>query len=322
MLTFPDWKQKQIVFIQTEREAKNQLFFRNENLVYEKDGVIINQASCHRIVAVFIIGDFTFTSSLVKECRKRAVSLFLLGLNFSVYGSIVSKAEGNYLLRNLQYNTPTEREFIFAKLLIKNKIQNQFRLMCSLDRDLSEGEYVKLLDSVNLAKDYEALLGLEGNFSRIFFNQYFAEIDWSRRMPRVKPDIPNFLLDLGYTFLFNIIDALLSLFGFDTYKGVYHKLFFQRKSLTCDLVEPFRCIIDRQLLKSYHLKQISEKDFKFIGGRYTLSYDKSQKYSKIFMEAIMDEKESLYIFVQQFYRAFMNGRDAFPAFNISNKKVE
>ena len=89
-------------------------------------------------------------------------------------------------------------------------------------------------------------------------------------MPGVKPDATNLLLDMGYTFLFNFIDALLLLFGFDSYKGCYHKLFFQRKSLSCDVVEPFRCIIEKQILKSYHLKQINKDDFFIEQWKYAL----------------------------------------------------
>ena len=58
---------------------------------------------------------------------------------------------------------------------------------------------------------------------------------------------------------FNCMDSLLRLYGFDTYKGFYHKLFFQRKSLACDVMEPFRCVIDKQILKAFNLGQIDEK---------------------------------------------------------------
>jgi CRISPR-associated protein Cas1 len=124
-------------------------------------------------------------------------------------------------------------------------------------------------------------------------------------------------MDIGYTILFNFVDALLNLYGFDTYKGAYHKLFFQRKSLSCDLVEPFRCVVDRQILKSFNLKQINEKDFYIEGGKYELDYDKSQKYAEIFMEAVMARKEEIYLFVQSFYRYYMDDKKyQFPDFKI------
>jgi len=81
------------------------------------------------------------------------------------------------------------------------------------------------------------------------------------RYPRTKIDKNNLLLDMGYTFLFHFIETLLCLYGFDLYEGFYHKRFYQRKSLVCDVQEPFRCIIDEALKKAYNLGRISEKDF-------------------------------------------------------------
>lgn len=321
MLTLPDMKSKQVLFIQMEPKCRNRLFFRNENIVFERDGKIINQASCHRVLAVFMIGDFTFTSGLVRECRKRGVSLFFLGYNFRVYGFLDARGDGNYLLRMAQYQLSEENEFIIAKNLVQNKIINQTNLINSIKQSEYEATS-EMLPLISRAKSGKELLGIEGNFSRLFFNEYFKEMDWFRRLPRVKPDINNLLLDVGYTFLFNFIDSLLLLFGFDTYKGCYHKLFFQRKSLTCDIMEPFRCIIEKQLLKSFHLKQIDKKDFFLDQGHYSLQYRESQKYAKIFMEAIMDHRESIYLFVYKFYRFMMDGTNPFPSFNILTKEVK
>lgn len=321
MLTLPDIKAKQILFVQTEHGARNRLFIKNENVVFEKNGEIINQASCHRILSVFVIGDFSFTSGLVRECRKRMVSLLFLGRNFKAYGELNAYASGNYLLRSAQYAMDAEKELAIAKYLVKNKIENQMRLLGSNNAPLGEKIAAGIFKSIESAKDSNELLGIEGNVGKVFFKMYFGDIGWLRRIPRVKGDIPNFLLDMGYTVLFNFTDALLCLFGFDTYKGCYHKLFFQRKSLVCDLVEPFRCIIDKQILKSYHLKQIDEKDFFIEQGRYALKYSENQKYAKIFMEAIMDNREAVYLFVQKFYRFVMNKKNEFPRFDIIKKET-
>jgi CRISPR-associated protein Cas1 len=322
MLTLPDLKVKQILFVQTEHGVKNKLYFKNENIVFEKEGKIVNQASCHRVLAVFVIGDFVFTSGLVKECKKRAVALFFLGNNFGLYGSLNPKADGNYLLRMAQYKLGQSLELELSKNIVQNKIQNQIFLLKQLDVSVT-GLDSATASSIIECKNSEQLLGVEGSFSKIFFSEYFKELKWVRRMPRVKPDIPNYLLDIGYTLLFNFIDALLLLFGFDTYKGVYHKLFFQRKSLTCDIVEPFRCVIDKQLLKSYNLNQIDTEHFFVEGRRYVLEYKYSQKYSQIFMEAIMAEKENIYLFVLQYYRHIMNSQKyKFPNFIFSKNKIQ
>jgi CRISPR-associated protein Cas1 len=51
------------------------------------------------------------------------------------------------------------------------------------------------------------------------------------------------------------------MYGFDVYVGILHTQFFHRKSLVCDLEEPFRPIGDAAILKAMNLGQVSEKDF-------------------------------------------------------------
>jgi len=169
------------------------------------------------------------------------------------------------------------------------------------------------IDVVSSGKE---LLGIEGGFTKEYFSTYFKEMNWRKRLPRTKMDIINLLMDIGYTFLFNFIEAMLALYGFDAYKGFYHKLFFQRKSLACDLMEPFRCLIDKQIVKAHHLKQINEKDFKLEKGRYFLPFNKQPKYIKLFLDGIMDHKEGIFTYVYDFYRCLMNDDKEPPSFKI------
>jgi len=318
MLTLPDFKEKQILFIRAERGVKNKIKFENDNIVFLKDDAVANKASCHKVFAVFIIGDMTITTGILREARKLGVSFSFLKNNFNSYASVGAVAQGNYLLRSAQYTMGEEKEMVIAKNLVANKIRNQAALLREKKADCQIMDKMNGLEqAVSSASANSELLGIEGNASRIFFGEYFKDHKWLRRSPRTRQDTTNFLMDIGYTILFNFADSLLNLYGFDTYKGAYHKLFFQRKSLSCDIVEPFRCIIDRQIAKSFNLKQINEKDFEFIGGKYELDYNKSQKYAQIFMEAIMDKKEDIYLFVQGFYRYFMDDKKyQFPDFKI------
>lgn len=318
MLSIPDFKEKQILFIQPERNAENRIKLINDNIAFLKNDKIVNQLSCYKIFAIFIIGDISITSVLVRNCLRYGISIFLLKNNFETYAAIGCGADGNYLLRKKQYNFSGELEL--AKHIVKNKISNQFALLKS-GKKINDKDFEKMNAELNGkidgARDDKELLGIEGSSTKNFFQVYFAEIDWYKRMPRVKVDHYNVLMDMGYTFLFNYIDSLLRLYGFDTYKGFYHKLFFQRKSLTCDIVEPFRCIIDKQLLKSCHLKQIDQEDFEYSGGRYLLKYDQSQKYANIFLEAILDRKDDLFLFVKDFYRYIIKEEKGdYPIFKI------
>ena len=125
-------------------------------------------------------------------------------------------------------------------------------------------------------------------------------------------------MDIGYTYLFNFIEALTAIYGFDVYCGVYHTFFYQRKSLICDLVEPFRCIIDQRLRKAYNLKQIDESDFYVKNAQYYLSYKNQSKYTKLFFKDLLEYKEDIFAFVQSYYRWFIKNKDIidFPCFSI------
>ena len=160
------------------------------------------------------------------------------------------------------------------------------------------------------------ILGIEGIASRVYFSQMFDEIDWKGRKPRAKQDITNVLLDIGYTQLFHFMDALLNLYGFDTYQGVYHQIFYQRKSLVCDLVEPFRTIIDQRIRKAYKLGQIHEEDFSFINGQYKIFGKQSQPYIAFLLKGLLEHKDEMFLYVQSYYRAFMQDKpiDQYPVY--------
>ncbi len=319
MMSLPDFREKQILFIRAEKELENRLQFKNDNLTFVKDGKIINQLSCYKIFVVFIIGDFTISTPLIRNCNKYGISIFLLKNNFEVYASMNSESAGNFLLREKQYIKSKQDSLELAKHIVKNKIFNQFALLREVKK-IKDGRLnlKSIFAKIDEAKDCNSLLGLEGNISKIFFKKYFSELNWYKRMPRTKVDEINILLDIGYTFLFNFVDSLLLLYGFDTYKGVYHTLFFQRKSLSCDIMEPFRSIIDRQIIKSFNLKQIDLADFKKTkDGSYFLSYDKQNKYLRFFSEAIMEQKEEIFVFVREYYYFIMkDGGVDFPVFKI------
>ena len=158
--------------------------------------------------------------------------------------------------------------------------------------------------------DYSQLMGLEGALAKVYFTAYFQHLPWHGRHARTKCDAMNVTLDIGYTILFNFMECNLHLFGFDLYIGVYHRLWFKRKSLVCDLVEPFRCIIDHTVLLAFNRKQFSEKDFTLTKNEYRLKHEKCADYYKVFFDALVKRKTEIFQYVQQFYRCFMAQKPA------------
>ena len=322
MMSLPDFNYKQTIFYFTGQ--KDLLKFRADNIVIvDEENKVKQQHSCHRLFALFIVGNITVTSVVLAKAKKFGFPIILLSPNMKVNTVFNNAAEGNFLLKEKQYMMK-EKRLPIAKQFVKQKIDNQASLISNL-RYRSEEENtaisaLKALSPYSASDSYE-LLGIEGSAGKIFFRTYFRNMNWTRREPRTKRDINNLLLDIGYTYIFNFIEAMTSIYGFDIYCGVYHTFFYQRKSLICDLVEPFRCIIDQRIRKAHNLNQIDEDDFFVKNNQYCLSYKNQSKYTKLFMKDILEYKKEIFLYIQAYYRWFIKNKsfDAFPTFKINGE---
>ena len=106
--------------------------------------------------------------------------------------------------------------------------------------------------------------------------------------------------------------------GFDTYYGVFHKCFYMRKSLVCDIMEPIRPIIDYEVRKAINLGQCKIDDFEKYNERWCLKYKNNPQYIQFLMQAIMEYKDEIFMYIQNYYRYFMKMKSVseFPQFNI------
>lgn len=310
MLSRTDFSFKQILFIHANNGER--FTFLNDNIVVKKkDDSVVFQGSCHRIFAIYIVGNFVITSGLIQRAHKFGISIVLMTTGYRIYQVIGFKQDGNTILRKKQYNY---NSLDIAKLLIKNKIYNQKSMIERINnKTVDERECVANLDKyiseIADIDNLKSLLGIEGSAAKIYFKNFFTNVAWKGRKPRIKPDMTNSLLDIGYTLIYSLIESLLSLYGFDIYQGFLHTNFYMRKSLVCDLVEPFRIIVDNIVKKGISLGQFKEDDFFQEYGRYDLEWKKSSAYIGIFMKEILNEKDYVFLYIQDFYRAFMREKD-------------
>lgn len=288
-----------------------------------KTGTTLTKFPFQKILALFIIGHATITTPLIDKCKKHGVYIAVLKPNLRPVFTYGNNAEANYLLRERQY-THDPNELTIPSLIVKNKINNQRQLLCNTRR--KDSKTIKAINDCDFAlskiakaNSYLDLMGIEGWASKEFFNAYFQDHNWKQRQPRLKCDEINVTLDIGYTLLFNFIEAFIRMFGFDLYCGVYHRLWFKRKSLVCDLMEPFRCIIDRVVKKSFNLNHFKKEHFKLMKNEYVLMHEHTGLYYKTFFSSLIEYKTDVFLFIQRYYRLFMRNNineSTFPKFEL------
>lgn len=272
-----------------------------------------------KILGLLVIGHTTVTTALIEHCNKHGIPMVVMKPNFRPVFYYGNMAEANFLLRKKQFEND-KGNIDIAKILIKNKISNQLALLNKTRERNQNMEQAKTFIkahqlSVSTASDYRELMGIEGKIAKTFFCAYYEFADWDQRLPRVKQDTLNATLDIGYTMLFNYIECMTRLFGFDPYMGVYHQLWFRRKSLICDLMEPFRCIIDHQIRKALKYGTFKPTDFEKRKNAWYLKPESKKLYVQTFFEAIINHKSDIYKYIQHYYRCFM-GRKSFSTYPV------
>lgn len=325
MLDVNDFSKKQILVYVPSKGDK--ISYRNDNvLIADSEGKVKFQTTCYRIFTIIVVGDCSITTGLLRRAKKFGFSICFMTYSFRLYSVVNVGMEGNTLLRTKQYSFNDNK---LAQQLVHNKIVNQ---RAALKRIREKGSFVK--EGIELLDGYievleesdvegDSLLAIEGNAARVYFPRVFNNVTWNGRKPRIKHDYINSLLDIGYTLLFNFIDAILQVFGFDVYKGVLHKCYYMRKSLVCDIMEPFRPIIDWRVRKGIALGQFKDTDFCLINHQWQLNYKMSGIYSNIFIKEIMEYKEQIFRYIRGYYRLFMKGfeADKYVSFLLEEKKT-
>lgn len=324
MFTNKDLEYKSIFVINCVE--KRNLRVSNGELLLESEmngeKITLTKMPFQKMLAIFIIGHISITTPLIEKCKQFNIALCVMKLNLRPVFFYGNSAEANFLLRQKQYALPKE-DVSIAKALMRSKFSNQLKLLKNTRRkDPQTKESLTIcqeaIEKLPQVDKYDSLMGLEGIVAKTFFAAYYQDFEWNQRKPRLKCDAMNASLDIGYTILFNFIEAFARMFGFDLYMGVYHRLWFKRKSLVCDLVEPFRCIIDQQTRKAWNLHQMKEEDFDVKKGEYRLKLEKNSDYCKLFYSAIIEHKKDIFKYIQSYYRCFMKSSNwnEYPTFEI------
>jgi CRISP-associated protein Cas1 len=124
-------------------------------------------------------------------------------------------------------------------------------------------EDLRRVELANNKKAAQTLRGIEGNFSRIYFealNDMMPEgYAFNTRSRQPAQDIFNATLNYAYGILYRRVEKELTMVGLNPYVGFMHRDDYKRLSLVFDFIEPFRVAADLVALKLCRQKLIGQK---------------------------------------------------------------
>ena len=323
MITHKDLEFRSIFVLDCTEERT--LRVCNGELLFEdkKEKKTLTKMPFQKILILFVVGHIHISTPLIEKCKANNVAIVVVKSTLRPIFLWADGAEANFLLRRRQYEMSFE-DLSIARRLVENKILNHVTLLerirkknTPITNAIKHAHYC-LSEGISNCSTLSELLALEGREAKQYFTAYFDGFNWQGRKPRIKSDFINVALDIGYTHLFNLVECFVRMFGFDIYVGVYHRLWFKRKSLICDLVEPFRCIIDNAIRSGINRKQIKEDNFENWNGEFRLKLEHNKAYNQFFFNALIVHKKAIFTYVQQYYRAFMQQKEShlYPMFKL------
>ena len=262
------------------------VYHRNENIclsIGEKEKASVPAIQVDSIV---FFGKNSLSTSLIRFCGERKISLTFLDQNGRFYGRVCGPVSGNILLRKRQYESLNNeafavqavRDILFGKLLNSKNVllrsartskteEHAQRLYQGADR-LSE--CAKKLEQ---CESIDGMRGIEGAAATVYFGCFddmltdsggFRFQTRSRRPPLNEV---NAVLSFLYTQLTHDVRSALESVGLDPAAGYLHTLKPGRPSFALDLIEELRApLCDRLTLTLFNRKQLSERDFRSESG--------------------------------------------------------
>ncbi|MBI2519937.1 MAG: CRISPR-associated endonuclease Cas1 [Bdellovibrio sp.] len=295
------------LYIKT-KESPSKFFFH----YFDLDAVVVN-AHC------------SFSSQAIIDLNQNGVEVVFSDWAGKYQGRFEGPKNKNIFVRRAQIFAANslEKTMRISKEIVACKIEAMHS--CYAYPDIQE-----ILQKIASCIGYEELLGIEGHYSKIYFQNLAPIIEnlklkFEGRKFHPSPDPINSLLSMAYNLLFVEAGIVARTFGFDSAFGFLHRDYYGRESLICDLMEPFRSTLaDQYVLFAIAEIGIKSSDFKTIESE--CSFDNKEKrthFYKLFRSEFFNDqhREQMLDFARSIYNLIIDSPDEGILITENEKKV-
>lgn len=215
---------------------QSKLSYKNRFLVVKQDN---DEKYVHLSEIDTIIVDsiaVSISTYLLKELSDSKINIIFCDEKHNPFGELSSYYSSHNTSKKIQkqINWLKENKDKMWQNIIKNKIINQALMM----KKINSNKYELLLSYIEDVLSADKT-NREGHAAKVYFNELFGK-DFVRN----ESDNINAALNYGYAILLSTINKEVISNGYLTQMGIHHKNEFNEFNLSCDLMEPFRIVID------------------------------------------------------------------------------
>lgn len=184
----------------------------------------------------------SFTAALVVELIKNKINVVFCDEQHNPHSQLLSM-NGSFdaskkLKTQIEWDDVIRRD-VWTEI-VANKICQQAKHLNDIGNEQSRLLYTYLEE----LQDGDST-NREGHAAKVYFNALFG-MSFSRNSECAK----NNALDYGYAIILSAFNRAIVANGYNTQIGLYHRNEYNFFNLSCDLMEPFRILVDRMVFKS------------------------------------------------------------------------
>ena len=265
---------------------------RQSRMSYKNRFLVVKQDSSEKYIHLseidtIIVDSISVSIStyLLKELSDNKINIIFCDESHNPFGELSSyyfRHNSSKKIREQIRWSAKEKDNLWA-VIVRNKIMNQAQML----KKIGSEKYELLLSYLSEVVSGDKT-NREGHAAKLYFNVLFGK-NFTRN------NEINAALNYGYNILLSTINKEIVVNGYLTQLGIHHKNEFNAFNLSCDLMEPFRVVIDyfvyfnqnRKLDKDYKLDiiDIFNTKYKYMGKSYVLK-DIIKMYVKITLESV------------------------------------
>lgn len=232
--------------------SKCKLTYKNNYMIIRNDEMkMVHLGEINTLVIDTVL--VSITTVLMCELLNRKIKIIFCDEKHNPKGEVISYYGSHNTSKKVIIQSSWGEEIkgeIWRSIVIQ-KIKNQNKVL-----ELYEKINTNIL--IEYVKEVQAhdITNREGHAAKVYFNSLFG-IDFTRN------DVCNInsALDYGYTILLSAVNREVVSNGYITQLGINHKNEFNQFNLSCDLMEPFRPLVDKVVYENKNF--ILDKEFKY-----------------------------------------------------------
>lgn len=132
-----------------------------------------------------------------------------------------------------------EQKNIVWTAIVSEKICNQAKVLIDYDHEIEASMLTGYMSEICIGDTTNR----EGHSAKVYFNALFG-----KKFSRGQENPINAMLNYGYGLILSAFNREVTLNGYITHMGLCHDNMFNAYNLSCDLMEPFRTLVDRVVL--------------------------------------------------------------------------